>query len=60
MTKENVKKLMGEAIAKKDNSTIKHLENHWRLTYNEEYPSEKPKVSEETKETKKKTSKKSA
>ncbi len=60
MTKENVKKLMGEAIAKKDNPTIKHLENHWRLTYNEEYPSEKPKASEETKETKKKTSKKSA
>jgi hypothetical protein len=60
MTKENVKKLMGEAIAKKDNPTIKHLENHWKLTYNEAYPSEKPKASEETKETKKKTSKKSA
>ena len=43
MTKENVKKLMEEAIAKKDNATIKHLENHWKLTYNEAYSSEKPK-----------------
>ena len=49
MTKENVKKLMGEAIAKKDNATIKHLENHWKLTYNEAYPSEKPKESKEKK-----------
>lgn len=52
MTKENVKKLMEEAIIRGDSEAIKNLEENWRNTYGEEYSAEEPKE-EKSKKSKK-------